>query len=407
MHELMAHQTAMGHDVHVFATRHPKNFSTPDQKYFVERFDLDRREGLIRDLFKAKNYVWNGEARLSLAHMLQDLRPDMIHMHNAYNHLSSSILTSIRLSRIPCVQTLHDYKLASANYALFAHGEVCEHGKQGKYWEIVKHRCIQGRLDASLLGAFEMWMTKTRKSYERTVKLFLCPSQFMQRKMEEWGEPADQLRYVPNPTYFPEQSAPRGGGYALYAGRLSPEKGLEGFIHAASRVPELPIKIAGRGPEEEKLKNLAHALRAHHISFLGFIEPEKMKDVRDRAEAVVLPTLSYENASGALLEAMAAGIPCLATRTGGNPELVEDQKSGLLTPPGDEQAWEMTLRKFAQTTQEERTKMGEAGRKKIHANHLWFDHLERVQECYEEARSTSHPQKNKIDSPAESRAGMR
>lgn len=386
LHQLMEHQAAVGHEVHVFATQSSSNLPSSDEKYFVERFDLDKREGFWRDLQKAKNYLWNGEARLALAHMLNDVKPDVIHLHNIYNHLSTSVLAAIRLAKIPCVQTLHDYRLASANYALFAHGEVCEHGKKGHPWEIMKHRCIQNRWDASALGALEMWMTKWRKSYERTVDLFLCPSHFMQNKMGEWEEPKEKMRYVPNPTDLPEVPAVRGGRYLLYAGRLSGEKGLEGLIKAAAKAPVLPIKIAGRGPEEGVLKKLAKELHASHIEFLGFQSPEALKALRERAEAVVLPTLSFENASGALLEAMAAGIPCLATNTGGNPELVVDGQNGFLIQPGDVDGWSSMLRRFAALSTEERDRMGHIGRERIKQNHLWFTHLERVEECYQEAR---------------------
>ena len=385
LHQLMDAQKNAGHDVHVFSTKSLRNLPSKDARYFVERFDLDKREGFGKDLHKARNFLWNTEARESLCRMIRDLEPDVVHLHNVYHHLSSSVLAAIRDAKLPCVMTLHDYKLASPNYSMFDAKGICEHGKGGHYWKIVTHRCLQPDFFGNALAVFEMWMTKYRQAYEKTVDRFLCPSLFIKNKMIEWGEPADKMRYVPNPAEFPDEPATRGGGFVLYAGRLSPEKGLAGFIKAATRVPELHVKIAGRGPEEAELKKLARSSGPARIEFLGFVAPEKLKEIRDQAEAVVLPTISYENASGSLLEAMADGLPCLATKIGGNPELIKDGENGFLVKPGDVDGWETALREFQNLSADQRTAMGTVGRERIKANHLWSQHLQRVLECYKEA----------------------
>ena len=159
-----------------------------------------------------------------------------------------------------------------------------------------------------MLAALEMYFTKTTLAYEKTVNLFLCPSKFMKEKMEDWGEPAGKLRYAPNPAELDKEPAPLGGGYLLYAGRLSPEKGLENFIKASVTIPELPVKIAGKGPELPTLEKIVKDSGVAHIEFLGFVPPERLKEIRRRSDALILPTISYENASTSVLEAMASGI---------------------------------------------------------------------------------------------------
>ncbi|MDO8583648.1 MAG: glycosyltransferase family 4 protein [bacterium] len=384
LHELLSVERAAGIETHVFSTRSEKNEPSVDQKYFVERFDLSKREGIWKDLKKARNFLWNGEARRSIARLIRDVQPDVIHLHNVYHHLSSSILGPVRAAGVPVVMTLHDYNLASPNYAMFDHQGVCEHGKGGHYFEIVKHRCVAPEWGANVLAAAEMKFTKARRAYEKTVDLFLCPSRFMQKKMEEWGEPSSQLRYLPNPTDLPTRSAIRGGGYLLFAGRLSREKGLASVIEAAAATGTA-IKIAGKGPEEERLRHLAKEKNAKQVSFLGYLEKEEMERVRNHAEAIVLPTLSYENCSGALLEGMAHGLPCLATRIGGNPELVKDGENGFLVAPGDVNGWKHAFEQFSGLSETKREEMGVAGRQHIQKNHLWKTHLDRVLKSYADA----------------------
>lgn len=385
LQQLIAAQREQGHEVHAFSTKSEKNIPTPDSSYFVERFSLDKREGIVKDTKKALNYLWNVEAKREFTQMLNEVKPDIVHLHNIYHHLSTSILSPIQKRNIPCVQTLHDYKLACPNYRMFTGGAPCERCKGGNYSNAIKYHCLATGFLPNALAALEMGMTKTLQSYERTVRLFLCPSRFMQEKMQDWGEPSSKLRYLPNPTQLPETKASRGGGYLLYVGRLSPEKGLNSFLRAASHVPTVLIKIAGRGSEEAALKTLVTELGLRNVEFLGFRAPSELAEIRRQAEAIVLPTLSYENASGALLEAMADGIPCLATRIGGNPELVEEGRQGFLAKPGDVEDWARVIQKFLDTSTTQRDRMGEEGRRKIQDGRTWKQHVLKMEELYQEA----------------------
>ncbi|MFO0764610.1 MAG: glycosyltransferase family 4 protein [Patescibacteria group bacterium] len=385
MHGLMRYQEALGHEVHAFSTRSIKNLPSKDERFFVKRFDLDKRGSLGNQAQIAANFVWNLEAQKSFGRMLDEIKPDVVHLHNIYHHISTSVLSEIRKRKIPCVQTLHDYKLACPNYRMFTQGSACERCKGGNYQEAIKNKCLSESMLPNVLAAAEMVMTKTVQAYEKTVGIFLCPSQFMKEKMTDWGEPAGKMRLVRNPTDQIEVPAERGGGYLIYAGRLSEEKGLDSFLEAACLFPSLPVKLAGRGPMEAKLRAIVEKHGATHIEFLGFVDPEELKKLRHRAEALVLPTLSYENCSGALLEALASGLPCLATRTGGNPELVEDGKQGYLVTPGSVEDWTRALHRFMATPPEVRDEMGRSGREKIAARHNWNTHTLQVIRCYEEA----------------------
>ena len=382
MHETMKEQRARGHEVHAFSTRSPKNVASDDARFFVTRSVLNRKEGPKADALKAMRFVWNQEARRAMQEMLRDVRPDVVHLHNLYHHLSTSILGPIRAAGIPCVQTLHDYKLACPNYKMFVNGAPCERCKGGKYREAIKNECLFQGAVPNMLAVLEMNVAKLTQAYERTVKTFICPSNFMREKMEDWGEPANKLVCLPNPIRIPDASVPRGGGYLVYTGRLSPEKGLAGFLRAAVQLPDIPVKIIGTGPQEEELKALVRDAGAHHIEFLGFKPPVELAPIRARAEACLLPAIAYENCSIALLEAMADGLPCLTTRIGGNPELVKDGENGFLAKPDDERDWMRILRRFQATTPEARAAMGVVGRERARVRHGWTQHLDALERLY-------------------------
>ncbi len=384
MHDLGKRQREAGHDVHFFSTNSERNLPSRDQKYFVTRYDLASKHGMFTSLRIAANFLWNVEAQRAIARMLDEVKPDVVHLHNIYHHLSVSILREIRKRNIPCVQTLHDYKLIAPNYGMFDHGAICERSKGGKYYQVILHRCLGPGLIGNVLAAVEMYFTKATQAYEKTVSIFLCPSRFLMEKMIDWGEPKSKFRLAPNPAELSPTPAVGGGGYLLFAGRLAEGKGFESFLEAAVKVPELPIKIAGRGPLDEKLRAYVKSKGASHIEFLGFLAPSEVEKLRHRAEAEFLASIWYENASLAVLQAMGAGLPVLTTRIGGNPELVEDGVNGFLALPNNSDDWLRILRRFLATTPEIRRKMGEAGRAKITKRHSWSEHLHLIESIYRE-----------------------
>ncbi len=388
MHRLSKAQREAGHEVHEFSTNSEKNLPSDDQSYFVTRNVLNQWQGPVKDAKKAAQFIWNREAEASIRKMLREYKPDIVHVHNIYHHLSASVLRPIREYKIPCVQTLHDYKLACPSYSMFTQGAPCERCKGGKYLNAVKYNCVFASVPGNLLVAFEMGFTKSFQMYEKTMQAFICPSRFMQDKMKEWGEPASKLVYAPNPVTVGEVPASRGGGYVLIAGRLSKEKGIDSFLKAAVQIPELKVKIAGRGPEEELLQRIVREAGAKNIEFLGFQSPDALSVIRAKADALIMSSIWYENASTSVLEAMGDGIPCIGTRIGGTPELIEDGKDGWLVKPGDVQDWIAVLNDFLRTPEEERARRGMSARRKILETRTWAKHLADLDRIYADAIQT-------------------
>jgi len=380
---LMAKQRAQGHEVHAFATRSDRDLPSQDKDYFVRYNAYDRFEGPWRDLAKAKDFIWNSEARKSLVELLADIKPDVIHLHNIYHHLSSSILGVIRESGIPCVQTLHDYKLACPNYAMFTQGKACERCKGGHYCQAIRHNCLRG-FWPSMLAAAEMSFTKYNQSYERTVKTFICPSRFMQEKMREWGEPPGKLVHLPNPTDIPARlDGQRDTGPYVFVGRLSPEKNVETLIKAFTKTDKAELLVIGEGPERLRLEKLAQeSATENRIQFLGFRSGDELEAHRIKARALLLPTISYENSPLTVLEAMAHGVPVIASRIGGIPELVQDGLTGLLVEPGKVEAWIEALEQMESFTSDQRLAMGDAGRELAIKSHGWEQHLSELEKIY-------------------------
>lgn len=153
------------------------------------------------------------------------------------------------------------------------------------------------------------------------------------------GLDGDRIRVVPsgvNPALFGEASyVPRGGRCILFLGRLHPQKGVDTLVRAMADLPDAQLVLAGDGPDRAQLERLAVQLGVRdRIRFLGFVGHDAVPKLFRSADVFVMPS-RYEELGTAIIEAMACGLPVVASRTGGIPDLVEDGHTGLLTPPGD------------------------------------------------------------------------
>lgn len=327
-----------GHEVAVFSMHHPKNLATPWSRYFVSRISFN--EMRLKDYLAApERIIYSLEAKRKFSKLLNDFKPDIIHIHNIYHHLSPSLLTVAKKRKIPVVMHLHDYKLICPNQSLFTKGAYCESCYGQKYYNCLLNRCLKGSLPGSALATLEMYLHHSiLKIYENNIDLLIAPSQFMRDTMIRFGQNYKKIRVIYNPysQRLTEQSAKpyKTKDYLLYLGRLTLEKGIETLIRAAASINK-PVIIVGEGPHEAQLKELAKKIKAP-VKFLGFQENESLKTIINEAEAMVVPSIWAENMPLSLLEAISLGKIVIASRIGGLPEIITDGKNGLLFEPGND-----------------------------------------------------------------------
>ncbi len=187
--------------------------------------------------------------------------------------------------------------------------------------------------------------------------------------------PAGRLVVIPNGVDLPSvppglpasMRAATGDFTACFVGRLAPQKGLEHLLRAARLLEErgrqFRLILAGEGPEEEKLRALAAGLRLAGAEFAGY--REDVRSLLAGCDIFVLPS-HYEGMPLSVIEAMAAGLPVVATPVGGVPEVVEDGVTGLLVPVGDPEALSAAIEKLA-ASPELRLRMGKCGQERAYA----------------------------------------
>lgn len=319
---LKAHE----HEVAVFAMDYTENIDTPWRKYFPR--NMSKLMALTRPF-------GSHEVKRKFSKLLDDFRPDVVHLNNIHTQLSPVIAELAHRRGIRVVWTLHDYKLLCPRYDCLRDGKtVCELCFGGDKTPCRTYRCMKGSRLASEIGYREavMW---SRTRLEECTDLFICPSRFMAEKMAQGGFRKDKLRVLCN---FIDVEKCRKDDYAkddyyCYVGRLSHEKGVGTLVEAAARLP-YKLKVIGGGPLLEQLKIKNEQLKGN-VEFLGFKQWNEIKEIAGRARFTVIPSEWYENNPLSVIEAECIGTPVLGARIGGIPELIVEGASGMTFESGN------------------------------------------------------------------------
>jgi glycosyltransferase involved in cell wall biosynthesis len=273
----------------------------------------------------AMEAVWSRRAVAELERVMEEIRPDVVHFHNLFPTLSPAVLR-YAARRAAVVLTLHNYRYLCPAATLFRAGQQCELCVGRMPWPAVRHGCYRGSVAASLALATSLALHRACASF-RSVDLFLAVSHALRRAYVAAGWDGNRIEVRYN--WAPAGPVRRGAGEGFVTvARLAPEKGvLDLARHWPPSLP--PLVVVGDGPDRAAIE----ALGRPNVRLTGLLQPPRVQRLVRSSRALVVPSRWSDPAPQATLEALAAGVPVIASRVGGIPELVEDGVSGLLVDP--------------------------------------------------------------------------
>jgi glycosyltransferase involved in cell wall biosynthesis len=301
----------------------------------VELWSMDNKHlpgGLIGKIRVAINTVYSRQSRKNIRQKIADFQPDVVHVHNFFPQISPSIYDACLDARTPVVQTLHNYRTICASALLMRNGQICEQCISGSPYQAVKYACYRSSRLGSLILAHMIASQRRKKVWQHRVTRFIALTDFAKSKFVSAGFPADKIVVKPNFFEQPDISAAtaHSGGFGLYVGRISPEKGINTLLSAWAKLgQDYPLKIAGDGPLLNQLQASAN------VEFLGRQTPAQISQLMAAADFLVLPSECFEGFPMVIGEAFAHGLPVLASRLGSMASIIQDGENGLLFTPGD------------------------------------------------------------------------
>jgi len=285
-------------------------------------------------LVTVANTIWNQRTHRELRELMHREKPDIVHVHNTFQVISPAIYYAANEEGIPVVQTLHNYRLLCPASTFFRDGNVCEDclGKAVP-WPGVLHSCYRGSKTASAAVTVMLATHNYKQTWNQTVSAYIALTGFARNKFIEGGFPSEKIFVKPN--YLQTDPGPGDGkgNYALFVGRLTPEKGISTLLEAWRHIGNgLPLQIAGDGPLAPDVEKAGREMES--VTWLKWLPRAEILQRMKDASVLILPSTWYEGFPMIIAEAFAVGLPVIASNLGSMSTIVDHQRTGLHFEPG-------------------------------------------------------------------------
>jgi glycosyltransferase involved in cell wall biosynthesis len=295
-------------------------------------------------LVTVANTIWNQRSYRELRDLMHSEKPDIIHVHNTFQVISPALYYAANEEEIPVVQTLHNYRLFCPPSTFFRDGKVCEDCLGKKIpWPAVLHSCYRNSTLASAAVATMLATHNYKQTWTQTISAYIALTDFARNKFIEGGFPAEKIFVKPN--YLQTDPGPGDGkgNYALFVGRLTPEKGISTLLAAWRQIGNnLPLQIAGDGPLAPEVEKASREIK--NVTWLKWLPREEILQRMKDASVLILPSTWYEGFPMIISEAFAVGLPVIASNLGSMSSIVDHQRTGLHFEPGNAAALATAVR---------------------------------------------------------------
>lgn len=333
---------------------------------------------------------WNRKAAADLGRLVSRTRAEIVHFHNTFPLMSPASYRAARTNGAAAVQTLHNYRLLCPGANFLRDGAPCEACLSKQFaWPAVRHACYRGSRSATTVTAAMLAVHRLRGTWSTDVDAYIALTQFARGKMIAGGLPAERVFVKPNFVAPDPEPGAGGGGYALFVGRLSAEKGVANLLAAWKRLGgAVPLKIVGDGPLADQVRQAAGADSS--IERLGLQPLDKVHQLLGKAEFLVSASTCYEGLPKTIVEAYAKGSPVLAPRLGAMAEIVIDGRTGLHFEPGDVASMAAGALELMGDG-ERRERMRRGARAEFEARYAASQNYDMLMEIYRQARRRLTP----------------
>ena len=269
-----------------------------------------------------------GPAPRKFEKFLDRYRPDILHVHNFIPSIPPAVVASAKERGIPVVKTLHNARYFCMKSTMQRDGQMCfDCRERASPLPGVVHGCYrESRIQSAVMAAA---LSRARPHYA-AIDRHLAVSRFLADHLIQAGLEATKVHVRPNGVADPGPPPSAHGPDVLFVGRLDHGKGVLDLLVAWEALEEMTDRrliVVGAGPLEHEVR--ARARRLGNVDVVGFVSPDDLPQMRERAAVAVMPSLVPESFGLAAIEAFASGIPVIARRIGALPELVDDDVGWL------------------------------------------------------------------------------
>ena len=289
-----------------------------------------------RKLIQITNVIHSRSSKNDIQALIRREKPDVVHVHNTFLMISPSAYKACRDEGVPVVQTLHNYRLICPGATLSRAGVVCEECIHGNFWSGIRHGCYRNSSSMTSVVAAMLKFHQLQGTWKESVDGYVALSEFARAKFMQGGLPADKIHVKPN--FVGSDPGPKDGAgeFALFVGRLVPEKGAEVLLSAWKQLKNAPkLTIIGDGPSRNALQSQIESVHLRNVQIMPWMPRNEVIEAIKKARVLIVPSTWYEGFPMTIVEAFACGTPVICSSLGAMQEIVSDECTGLHFNPGD------------------------------------------------------------------------
>ncbi|MEM7068653.1 MAG: glycosyltransferase family 4 protein [Pseudomonadota bacterium] len=278
---------------------------------------------------------WNRETEADVSELIVRERPDILHCTNTFPLISPSIYKAAKIHKVPVIQSLHNYRLICPSATQLRNGLTCKDCSGKRFaWPAVYHQCYRNSRTATAATAAMLGYHHFAGTWSKLVDRYIVLTEYMKQNLVNGGLIEEKLRVKPN--FVGNDTGPGvgKGGYAVFAGRLSEEKGIRILLDAWSGLAsDTQLHILGDGPLMSQIKAVARL--DSRIVVHGHTDQNTAFEIIGDASFLIVPSICQETFGLCIIEAYAKGTPVIASDIGSFPDLIKPMETGLLFETGD------------------------------------------------------------------------
>ncbi len=285
----------------------------------------------IKDMSRvqaAVKTIWNSDSYREIKALIGQHSPDVLHAHNTFPLVSPAAYYAAADARVPVIQTLHNYRLLCPGAIFFRDGRICEDCLGKVPYHAIEHGCYRDSKSASATVVALLTVHRAAGTWRRKVTTYIALTEFAKSKFVEGGLDAAKIAVKPNFLVNDPGIGEGKGGFALFAGRLSREKGLGILLEAWRHLPSnFKLKIAGDGELRASVETSARELS--NVEVLGRCDHSTILELAKSAAFQVVPSEWYEGLPMTIVEAFACATPVVTSNLSSMDDLVADRVNGV------------------------------------------------------------------------------
>lgn len=347
------------------------------------RHNRDTKGNLFTKLSSFFQILTGFRTRKELGKLLKAYHIDVAHVHNVFPLISPAVYSFLKKHNIKIVQTIHNYRFICPNGLMYNEkkGTICDKCLEGSPFYCFRRRCYKDSVLFSWL--YSHLVSRYRKSFKAHIDRLIALTDFTRQMFIQAGYDPAKIVVKPNGMNDEGKKRSKPGGYFLYLGRISAEKGIDFLLESFAALPDYKLVVAGTGPMLDEVKKRYGS--TPNIEFAGFVGGEEKAGLFLHAQALIVPSVWYENYPVSIVESFMYGIPVIGTRIGGIPHIIEHNVNGLLFNMGDREDFSSQIEKAADILTRER--LGDNARSYFLNNMIFSQTITSLEKIYRDVLS--------------------